>query len=82
MSTNIIRIKEWLISKSSKIKNFDNDFNIIEKGVIDSLQFLELIYLIEHLSGQEINMLEISIADFTTLNRIESKFFTKDVEIQ
>jgi len=77
MDENIIKIKEWIISKAPGIEDFDNDFNIIEHGVLQSLHFLELVYLIEQLSGQIIEMSEVSTSDFSTLNQIEKSFFAK-----
>jgi hypothetical protein len=47
MSLYILQVKEWLLAKSPDMPNFDGDFNIIENGVLDSLQFLELVYFIE-----------------------------------
>jgi acyl carrier protein len=75
MNNNVLKIKEWLLSQSPEIGEFDGDFNLVENGVFDSLQFLELINLIEDLSGQILDMTEITIADFQTLNVIENKFF-------
>lgn len=77
MNKDILKIKEWIIAQSPEIQEFDGDFNLIENGVLDSLQFLELINLIEELSGQLIDTAEITVADFLTLNIIESKFFMK-----
>ena len=77
MNRNILTIKEWIISLSPEIREFDGDFNLIENGVLDSLQFLELINMIEELSGQVLDTAQITVADFLTLNTIENKFFTK-----
>ncbi len=75
MNNNIFKIKEWIISQSPETGEFDEDFNLIAHGVLDSLQFLELINLIEDLSGRLVDTAEINIADFLTLNAIENKFF-------
>jgi acyl carrier protein len=77
MNRNILTIKEWIISLSPEMREFDGDFNLIETGALDSLQFLELINLIEELSGQMVDMAQITVADFLTLNTIENKFFKK-----
>jgi acyl carrier protein len=75
MNSKILKIKEWIISKSPEVEDFDESYNIIANGMLDSLQFLELINLIEELSGQIVDTVEINIADFLTLNAIENKFF-------
>jgi len=75
MNRSILKIKEWIITLSPETGEFDADFNIIASGVLDSLQFLELINLIEDLSGRIVDTAEINIADFLTLNAIENKFF-------
>jgi hypothetical protein len=77
MDDNMIKIKEWVISKAPGIGDFDNDFNIIEHGVLQSLHFLELVYLIEQLSGKIIDMSLVSTSDFSTLNQMERSFFSK-----
>ena len=77
MTNHLLQIKNWLLSQSPEIIDFDEDFNIVENGVIDSLQFLELIYLIEDLSGHNVDMSRVSVCDFLTLNIIEAVFFKK-----
>ena len=75
MNNNVLKIKEWIVSQSPDVPEFDADYNIIENRVLDSLQFLELINLIEELSGRLVDTSAITIADFITLNAIETKFF-------
>lgn len=75
MNNSILKIREWIISQSPELPEFDGDFNLIEHRVLDSLQFLELINMIEELSGQIVDTAEINVADFLTLNAIEDKFF-------
>lgn len=75
MKPYIIQLKEWILSVSPDIIDFNNTYDLIENGILDSLQFLELAYQIEMLSGKELDMQNISITDFSTLQRIEEKFF-------
>ncbi|HET6256499.1 MAG TPA: hypothetical protein VFE32_20660 [Puia sp.] len=75
MNSNILKIKEWIVSLSPETPDFDENFNIIGSGALDSLQFLQLINLVEELSGRIVDTAEINIADFLTLDAIESKFF-------
>ena len=76
MNENIAQIKEWMLAKSPDVKDFDEEFDIIENRVLDSLHFMELIYLIENLSGKEIDISGVSVTDFSTLNRIHNNFFS------
>jgi len=75
MTNNTLQIKNWLLSKSPETTDFDEDYNIVEGGILDSLQFLELVYLIEHLSGHNVDISQVGISDFLTLKTIEAKFF-------
>ena len=75
MNKNIITLKHWILSISPWTVDFDDTFDIIENGILDSIQFLELVYQIESLSGRELDMTEISLDDLSTLKKIEAKFF-------
>ena len=77
MNETMVQIKEWMLAKSPDIKDFDEEYDIIENRVIDSLHFMELIYLIESLSGQEIDISGVTVADFSTLSKIHNNFFSK-----
>lgn len=75
MNINTVKVKEWIIAQSPDIQDIDADENLMEYGCLDSIQFLELINLIEDLSGKIVDTSTINIADFLTLNAIENKFF-------
>ncbi|GIG56006.1 hypothetical protein Lfu02_03780 [Longispora fulva] len=51
------------------------DEDLIEGRVIDSLAFLEFIYLLEELTGRPIDLQSVTIEDFRTLATIERRFF-------
>lgn len=54
---------------------FDIDTDLVESGIIDSMQFTELIMLIEELRGQEIDDDEKTLENFATLRAIIRAFF-------
>jgi len=72
---NITKIKDWVKSKRPDIGEIEEDYDIISNRIIDSLLFMELVYLIEHLSGKEIDFSNLSVEDFSTLNNIKINFF-------
>ena len=49
--------------------------DLIETGLVDSLTFVELVYVIENATGIEIDFDRIDIQDFRTLSAIEKAFF-------
>ncbi|WP_405008930.1 acyl carrier protein [Kitasatospora sp. NBC_01539] len=69
------QIAEWILSKNPELdREITRDEDLIEGRLIDSLDFLEFIYLLESLSGEVIDLQEVSIDDFRTLTRIQERF--------
>jgi acyl carrier protein len=67
----------WILEKNPDLPQPPgDDDDLIGGGLIDSLAFLEFIYLLEELSGQSIDLQQITIDDFRTLARIEKRFFS------
>jgi len=66
----------WLRSKNPNLTQdpLDHD-DLIEARLIDSLDFLEFIYLLEELSGEPVDVSTATVDDFRTLAVIERKFF-------
>ena len=70
------KIKNWIFLKRPNIENFNNDYDIIGNKVLNSLHFMEFIYLIEELSENEIDVSELNFTDFSTINKIKENFFS------
>ena len=65
-------------SRHAERDHLDLDENLIETRLVDSLSFIELIYVIEAASGIEIDFDTIDLEDFQTLAAIDKAFFTKE----
>jgi len=71
------RIIDWLRMKNPELSGeIGMDYDLIESRLIDSLQFLEFIYLLEEVSGQTIDLQTVTIDDFRTLERIRDRFLS------
>ncbi|MFB7587009.1 acyl carrier protein [Streptomyces sp. NPDC056169] len=71
------RIAEWLHEKNPGLVGpIDADEDLIEARLIDSMDFLEFIDLLEEMSGDSIDLQEVTIDDFRTLSRVERRFLT------
>ncbi|WP_175409743.1 acyl carrier protein [Streptomyces sp. TRM64462] len=74
-------VTEWIHGKNPDLDGpIGADEDLIEARLIDSLDFLEFIYLLESVSGRTIDLQEVSIDDFRTLNRIRERFLTTTTE--
>ncbi|MEU3606035.1 acyl carrier protein [Streptomyces sp. NPDC035033] len=71
------RVIAWIHEKNPGLDGpIGRDEDLIEARLIDSLDFLEFIYLLESVSGRTIDLQEVSIDDFCTLDRIQERFLT------
>ncbi|MFD0689916.1 hypothetical protein [Actinomadura fibrosa] len=64
-----------LRSRKPEYGDLDPDFDLIENRVLDSLGFVEFLYLLEEHTGQEISIDAVSREDFRTIRRIRERFF-------
>ncbi|WP_328941087.1 acyl carrier protein [Streptomyces sp. NBC_00250] len=71
------RIAEWLHEKNPGLDGpIADDEDLIEARLIDSMDFLEFIDLLEELSGNTIDLQEVTIDDFRTLGRVQERFLS------
>jgi acyl carrier protein len=68
-------VKAWIGSKKPEVTVIDVDLDLIENRIIDSLDFMELIFLLEELTGRETDMNTLTIDSFRSLRAIQKKFF-------
>lgn len=69
------RIAAWIQAKNPGLdRPVTPQEDLIEGRLIDSLDFLEFIYLLEDVSGRTIDLQEVSVDDFRTLERIRERF--------
>ncbi|MFE2723591.1 acyl carrier protein [Kitasatospora sp. NPDC059327] len=75
------QIIEWINAKNPELdREIDREEDLIEGRLIDSLDFLEFIYLLESISGRTIDLQEVSVDDFRTVERIERRFLADLIE--
>ncbi|MFB7498259.1 acyl carrier protein [Streptomyces sp. NPDC056161] len=74
-STGIDKVRDWILGRHADRTELAADVNIIENRLVDSLSFVELVYVIEDASGAEIDFDNIDIEDFQSLATIEKAFF-------
>lgn len=74
-ATGIEKVRDWILGRHPDRTELAADVNIIENRLVDSLSFVELVYVIEDASGAEIDFDNIDIEDFQSLQTIEKAFF-------
>ncbi|MFD9793463.1 acyl carrier protein [Streptomyces sp. NPDC059070] len=71
------RVTAWLHEKNPGLDGpIDTDEDLIEARLIDSMDFLEFVDLLEEISGSSIDLEEVTIDDFRTLNRVQDRFLS------
>lgn len=75
LQRNIDLVRDWLLSKHPNLAEIDQDYDLIENGLIDSLSFVEFVFIIESTSGKSINMENIDVDDFRSISAINRKYF-------
>ncbi|MEW5542997.1 acyl carrier protein [Streptomyces cyaneofuscatus] len=69
------RVTAWLNEKNSGLDSpIGVEEDLIEARLIDSMDFLEFIDLLEEISGDSIDLQEVTIDDFRTLARVRERF--------
>jgi acyl carrier protein len=68
-------VVKYLLAKRPDIGTLDHDLDLIESRILDSLGFVNFLYVLEEQIGREIDMENISPNDFRTINRIKARFF-------
>lgn len=71
-------IIDYLLSKNPELTSIDPDLDLIESRVLDSLGFVNFLYVLEEHTGREIALDQVSPEDFRTVNRIAERFLGGD----
>lgn len=69
-------VRDWILAKHADRSSIDPNEDLIENRLIDSLTFVEFVFVIEQASGAVIDVDTIDIADFRSLGAIEKAFFS------
>ena len=75
MPGKLVILYEWIQSKRAP----DNtaiglDTDLIENRLIDSIDFAEFLFMLEEISGKDIDISEVELDSFRTLRSIQSTF--------
>lgn len=74
-ASGIDEVRNWILGRHPERADIDAEENLIESRLVDSLTFVELVYVIENATGAEIDFDDIDVQDFQTLSAIEKAFF-------
>ncbi|MGH3793851.1 MAG: phosphopantetheine-binding protein [Pseudonocardiaceae bacterium] len=73
-TASINEVKSWILAKHPDRQDVGADEDLIETRLVDSLSFVEFIFVIEQASGAEIDMDRLDLGDLRTLAAIEKHF--------
>ncbi|MFK7803182.1 MAG: acyl carrier protein [Anaerolineae bacterium] len=74
-STPLDNIIKFLHSRNPDLGEIAHDVDLIESRIIDSLDFIELVFLIEEATGAPVDLEEIEVDNLRTLQAIEASYF-------
>ncbi|MEV6163371.1 acyl carrier protein [Streptomyces sp. NPDC052052] len=72
----IAKILEFIHQRNPEVGELGLDDDLIDRRAVDSLAFVEFLYLLEELSGEAIDPEEIDVDDFRTLRSIDKRFLS------
>lgn len=72
-------VRGFIMGRNTKLAELSDDLDLIDSRAINSLAFVEFIFLLEELTGEAIDPEDIDLADFRTLKSIEARFFPQKV---
>lgn len=75
-SSQVAEIERWLLArdKDRRLDRIDPDLDLIAAGLINSLSFVELTFLIGKVRGRPVEIDKLAAAQFQTLRRISESF--------
>lgn len=68
------QLRSWIAKKNHQEIEVTNELNVIEAGVINSLDIMELILFVEQLKGEKFNLKNIKPGSFNSVNSIYNSF--------
>ncbi|GAU68914.1 hypothetical protein SSP35_09_01580 [Streptomyces sp. NBRC 110611] len=75
MSVQMQAVREFILGRNPKLGEVSDELDLIDSRAINSLAFVEFIFLLEELIGESIDPEDVDLDDFRTLNAIEARFF-------
>ncbi|MFF5405285.1 MULTISPECIES: acyl carrier protein [Streptomyces] len=80
MTDGLQQVKDWILKRHPEREDIPNDLDLIENRLIDSLSFVEFVFLLEQHSGRAIEMETLEVDSLRTLDAIEAAFFLAEVK--
>ena len=74
MEKHIEQVTTWILHHHPEIDHISTQTDLIDSRLVDSLRFMELIFFLEKISGQQIDTNQLNIDDFRTIDNIKKKF--------
>jgi acyl carrier protein len=76
MTPSSERLEQWLLAleRNAALPRIDPDADLIDGGIIDSLEFVNLLLFVEELRGRPIASSEIRLEAFRTLRTIAGTY--------
>jgi len=68
-------IRQWIVDRNPGLEWIDDDADLIEARWVDSLSFVEFIYLIGEVTGKEIDADSIELDHLRSLDAIRRNYF-------
>ncbi|MFD4693589.1 acyl carrier protein [Streptomyces sp. NBC_00683] len=69
----IERVRAWLLARNPEVTAIDWDEDLIDSRLIDSLDFPQLLFLLEDVAGHELELTAENVVGFRTLRGIRDK---------
>ncbi|MFP8883918.1 MULTISPECIES: holo [Streptomyces] len=75
MTDGLDQVKAWIVKRHPDRDDIAHDLDLIENRLIDSLSFVEFVFLLEQVSGRSIDMDTLEVDSIRTLEAIDRTFF-------
>ncbi|MEV8528867.1 MULTISPECIES: phosphopantetheine-binding protein [unclassified Streptomyces] len=71
-------VREFIVGRNPKLDELSDDLDLIDSRAINSLAFVEFIFLLEELTGESIDPEDLDLDDFRTLSALNARFFKEE----
>jgi acyl carrier protein len=71
-------VREFIVGRNPGLDHLPDDLDLIDSRAINSLAFVEFIFLLEELTGQPIDPEDLDLNDFRTLGALNARFFKEE----
>lgn len=71
-------VRGFIRDRNPTLGQLSDDMDLIDSRAINSLAFVEFIFLLEELTGAPIDPEDLDLDDFRTLTAIEARFFEQE----